>query len=139
SHKRQLTRTRTTDEADPSWSPDRKEIVFAVTRPAAQRGIWVLGADGGQRRQLTSGADGDPSWSPDGSEIAFDRYDAGTQTLGIFVLQMSGGPPMRLPSDPGVSDLQSDWSPDGSRILFTSDRPDTFQLDLWTMNADGSG
>ena len=138
SHKQRLTRTAGIDETDPAWSPDGKEIVFAVTRPAAQQGIWIVEADGTQRRQLTTGADADPSWSPDGSEIAFDRRDAATQIFNIFVVPAAGGTPTDLSTDPGVSDLQPDWSPDGSRILFSSDRPDTFQLDLWTMNPYGS-
>lgn len=138
SHQRPLTRTRHVDETDPGWSPDGKEIVFAVTRPASQRGIWAIGIDGRHRQQLTAGADDDPSWSPDGSEIAFDRYDASTQIFNVFVIPSGGGTPTDLGSDPGISDLQPAWSPDGSRILFTSDRPDTFRLDLWTMSPDGS-
>ena len=138
SHKHRLTRTPGVDETDPAWSPDGKEIVFAVSRPAAQQGIWIIGADGTQRRQLTNGADADPSWSPDGSELAFDRSDAATEIVNIFVVPAGGGAPTDLSNDPGISDLQPDWSPDGSRILFTSDRPDTFQLDLWTMSPDGT-
>jgi Tol biopolymer transport system component len=137
SHKLPLTHTTQVEESDPDWSPDGKEIVFAATGRGAE-GIFLIGTDGSQRRQLTSGADGDPSWSPGGSEIAFDRYDAGTQTFSIFVVPAGGGTPKDLSTGPGISDLQPDWSPDGSRILFVSDRPDTFQLDLWTMNADGS-
>jgi TolB protein len=37
-----------------------------------------------------------------------------------------------------VSELDPARSPNGRRILFVSDRPDTVQLDLWVMNADGS-
>jgi len=31
------------------------------------------------------------------------------------------------------------WSPDGARIVFDSDRDDLGNLDVWEMNADGSG
>jgi dipeptidyl aminopeptidase/acylaminoacyl peptidase len=100
-----------------------------------------VGANGRGRRRLTNGADSNPSWSPDGTEIAFDRYDDPTQTFNIFVVPAGGGTPTDLSGGfhpGGISDLQPDWSPDGSRILFTSDRPDTFRSDLWTMNPDGS-
>ncbi len=137
-HERRLTRTTGIDETDPGWSPDGREIVFAVTRPASQEGIWVIGVDGSGRHQLTTGADSGPSWSPDGSEIAFTRYDATTATAGIFVVPSGGGTPTSLSTTPGISDFGPDWSPDGSRILFASDRPDTFQSDLWTMKSDGS-
>lgn len=138
SHQRRLTRTAGIDETDPAWSPDGKDIVFSVMRPASLEGIWVIGVDGRHRRQVTSGTDANPSWSPDGARIAFDRYDSTTQISNIFVVPAGGGTPTNLSSVPGISDLQPAWSPDGSRILFTSDRPDTFQLDLWVMNADGS-
>jgi TolB protein len=143
SNKRQLTHTPGVDEADPAWSPDGKEIVFDIDRDpvtqSPQQGIWVVGVDGRDRRRLTSGADGDPSWSPDGTEIAFDRYDDATQTFNVFVVPAGGGTPIDISTDPpGLSDLQPVWSPDGGRILFTSDRPDSFRLDLWTMNSDGS-
>jgi len=137
-HKRQLTSTPGIDEMYPAWSPDGKEIAFAVTKPALLESIWVVGVDGRNRRQLTSGTDANPSWSPDGTEIAFGRHDGTTQIDNILVVPAAGGTPTDISSDPGISDLQPDWSPDGSRILFTSDRPDTFQLDLWTMKPDGS-
>lgn len=69
SHQRKLTYTKRVAEEDPAWSPDGKQIVFAVESPASLKGIWVVGADGRNRRQLTSGADESPSWSPNGTEI----------------------------------------------------------------------
>jgi Tol biopolymer transport system component len=137
-HRRDLTSTAQVDEIDPAWSADGKEIAFAVEQPAAEQGIWVIGADGQGTRRLTSGDDTQPSWSPDGSQIAFQRDDTATETDSIFVVPAAGGPPTALSTDPGASDLEPAWSPDGTRILFVSDRPDMVQLDLWVMNADGS-
>jgi len=143
SHPRPLTRTANVREFAPGWSPDGKQIVFAVTHPVSLAGIWVIDADSQNRRQLTNGDDTHPSWSPDGSQIAFERYDASTQIYTILVVPTAGGAPTPLSDNaPGFSDLQPDWSPDGSRIIFASDRtdqPEPFELDLWVMNADGSG
>jgi TolB protein len=138
-NKQPLTRTQHIDENAPAWSPDGKEIAFGVDKPAAQQGIWVIGANGQNREQLTTGADGDPSWSPDGSTIAFERYDAATQVHRIFTVPTGGGSPTLLSTTPGFSDLAPAWSPNGRRILFSSDRPDLVQLDLFVMNPDGSG
>jgi len=91
-----------------------------------------MGVDGRGRKQLTSGDDSSPSWSPDGSTIAFARASS------IFVVPAAGGTPTSLGSDPQASDSEPVWSPDGTKILFSSFRPDTLELDLWVMNADGS-
>jgi TolB protein len=144
-HLHRLTWTKRIEEGSPRWSPDGKQITFAVedelTHASPAHGIWVLGADGHGRRRLTDDFDTSPAWSPDGSEIAFDRFDPATETEGIYVVPAAGGTPTRLsaPAQPGgISDVRPAWSPDGSRILFASDRPDTFRLDLWVMNPDGS-
>jgi Tol biopolymer transport system component len=141
-HQRPLTSTAGVDELDPSWSPTGKEVVFAVSSPASLHGLWVIGSDGSDRRQLTTGVDTGPSWSPDGSRVAFTRGEA------IWIVPAAGGTPTQVTS-PGTDsdgepyfDGDPRWSPDGSRILFVSDRGDPAesadQLDLWVMNADGS-
>jgi Tol biopolymer transport system component len=144
-HERPLTTTATIDESDPAWSPDGKELAFSVQKPTAQYGIWVMGVDGQNRHRLTTGEDDSPSWSPDGTEIAFSRMTSSPSTgpiEQIYVVAASGsGPPVDLTNDLSVDDLSPSWSPDGSRILFSSDRPsaeNATQLDLWTMNSDGS-
>ncbi len=54
----------------PTWSPDGKQIAFLVNDgavPQAQPGIWIMNADGSERRRL--GAFGRPLWSTDGKQI----------------------------------------------------------------------
>jgi Tol biopolymer transport system component len=145
SHLRRLTRTKHILEESPAWSPDGKQIAFVVRASdddaSPEPGIWLIGAHGSDRHRFTTGADGSPSWSPDGSRIAFDHLDEASDTNGIYVMPAAGGTPTRLSAPPqpdGTSDLEPAWSPDGRRILFTSDRPDTFEYDLWVMNTDGS-
>lgn len=139
SHRRRLTSTSQVSELQPSWSPDGTQVVFAVEKPAALKGIWVVGVDGHGRVQLTNGVDSTPSWSPDGSKIAFTRSNPADQTSAIYVVPATGGTATDLTNDPNVSDFEPDWSPDGHRIVFTSDRANAFEIDLWVMNADGSG
>jgi Tol biopolymer transport system component len=77
-------------DAAPSWSPDEREIVFVSDR-SGKRQLWVMDAEGGAPRLLTSHvvpgslggwAEGRilPQWSSDGKSIAFiavaDRGDA---------------------------------------------------------------
>jgi Tol biopolymer transport system component len=54
----------------PTWSPDGKQIAFLLNGgavPEAQPGIWIMKADGSERRRL--GAFGRPLWSPDGKQL----------------------------------------------------------------------
>lgn len=144
-HRRPLTSTAAVDEIEPAWSPDGKELAFAVDRPSAQHGIWIVGADGRNRKQLTTGDDVRPSWSPDGAEIAFERLNQSPSTgafTEIDIVPAAGGPTMTLTNDPGSNDLSPSWSPEGGKILFSSDRgvdpASAVQVDLWVMSADGS-
>jgi Tol biopolymer transport system component len=146
SHKQRLTFTREIDESDPAWSPNGTAIAFTVTRPGRLGGIWIMDADGRHRRALVAGGRfGSPSWSPDGREIAYEAdLSSSTPTrvpVQIYVLQTSGGSPTKLTNETrGIGDLEPTWSPDGRKILFSSDRgdPANGQLDLWTMNPDGT-
>ncbi len=69
------------------WSPDGKSIVFAeaVAVGGAGSTIWIIGADGRNRRKLipTPGIQADnfvihrsrPRWSPDGKQIVFTEME----------------------------------------------------------------
>ena len=69
----------------PSWSPDGTRVAFAgqSRRDAEREGtedetdrsdVYVVGADGGGLRRLTSTHDaGAPVWSPDGRAMVFRR------------------------------------------------------------------
>jgi dipeptidyl aminopeptidase/acylaminoacyl peptidase len=56
---------------NPSYAPDGTHLAYAGQAPGSAQGIYVIGADGTDARQLTSGYDLDPVWSPDGTKIAF--------------------------------------------------------------------
>jgi TolB protein len=49
---------------EPSFSPDGQRIAYSVKRGKASQ-VWVMNAEGGQRRQLThEGNNSAPDWSP---------------------------------------------------------------------------
>src|SRR5262249_37306999 len=56
----------------PTFSPDDRRIAFLLHpdgEPGSQPGIWVMRADGSERRRV--GEFGAPFWSPDGREFLF--------------------------------------------------------------------
>jgi TolB protein len=126
------------------------EIAFTVNRDGFGE-IWVMNADGGNRRQLTeSGAaavdasgSGSPAWSPDGELIAYSSSGEAVaedqRDLDIYVMRADGSEMRRLTSD-RVPDGAPAWSPDGARIAFAHTRGQGAEgLDgvIVVMDADG--
>jgi Tol biopolymer transport system component len=101
-------------EADPCWSPDGTEIVFASDR-AGTMDLWIVRADAsldGQARQLTrgKGAEAGPAWSPDGRQIAFLDEEAN-----VHVVEAAGGEPRLLRKTVGGAGIPS-WSSDSEHL-----------------------
>jgi Tol biopolymer transport system component/C-terminal processing protease CtpA/Prc len=119
-------RTITVGAEQPSWSPDGKKIAFQL------RGdIWVMPAEGGSARQLTSGSAIDewPRFSPDGRSIAFFSDRSGNKD--IWMMSASGGRAVQITSH-AKDDFFHDFSPDGRTLVFCSDR--SGNKDIWTID-----
>ncbi|MGA7617108.1 MAG: PDZ domain-containing protein [Thermoanaerobaculia bacterium] len=93
--------------------------------------IWVVGADGGTARRLTShpGLELFPKFSPDGKSIAFVGDYNGTRQ--VYVISVDGGQPRQLtyyndvgpmPPRGGVDNRVVGWTPDGKSVLFLAHR-----------------
>jgi Tol biopolymer transport system component len=62
---------------DPSWSPDGREVLYAIDPgpgPPGDKAVMVVGADGRDPQLLVDGAYL-PVWSPDGQQIAYETTD----------------------------------------------------------------
>ena len=99
-----------------TWSPDGASIAF-VSQRAGDVAIWLMDADGGNKRKLALGRE--PAWSPDGNKIVFvsSDYDDNDE---IYVVNADGTNRVRLTNQPKYDWFPS-WSPDGGRILFCSE------------------
>lgn len=156
--------------AIPAWSPHGGQILFSST--AALDGsdalngtgvgnLWIMNADGSDRRPLTNLTVGGfsthffSSWSPDGAKIAFHSNRAldGSDALNdgfsenLWLMNADGTDLQPLTNYTTAGSINGpSFSPDGSMIAFNStydltgaDAPNgDYQYNLWVINADGS-
>jgi TolB protein len=129
----------------PSWSPDGREIAFVrgarLNRNDATMDVYVVAAEGGEPRRLTSSREFDetPAWSRDGRRIAFARSTFESQFTGktsIYVVERDGTGERLLLEHQLFSAYSSSlsWSPDGRTIAFqTSLTAGCFDIALLTV------
>ncbi|MGH9317090.1 MAG: hypothetical protein ACRD1P_08290 [Thermoanaerobaculia bacterium] len=124
------------------WSRDGKQIAFGDRDSQGLLHVYAINADGSGRRQVTHfpASDGNaqmPSWSPDNRMLAV-QATAKDQPGHIWIVDAATGDAKKLAahSEPYADEVPA-WFPDGKRIAFQSNR--TGHMEIWVMNADGSG
>ncbi len=94
----------------PRWSPDGKTLVYLGTKRGLtdlettmeDEHVWVIGADGRNRRELGAAIDNrqeDPIWTPDGASVLFNVQERGETHL--YRMPLDGGTPERVVADRG--------------------------------------
>jgi len=120
-----MTRLTATESAEyrPRWSPDGKTIVYQATKRGLtdlettmeDTHVWLMNADGSNRRELTSMIDnrqGAPSWSPDGNAIYFTVLERGNVRL--YRMPIAGGQPEVIVNDRGSVGA---WSVSSNNVI----------------------
>jgi acylaminoacyl-peptidase len=117
--------------------------------PAGHTQLFVLPAEGGTPRQLTSGPynhGGPPSWSPDGRTLFFssnrhEGWEYEPANSEIYAVSLDGGAAIAITDHLGP-DNGPVVSPDGDMIAFLGydEEYQGYQVtNLYVMNRDGSG
>src|SRR2546427_4298154 len=112
---------------DPQISPDGKKIIYVRRFADAMTdrrysNLWIINADGGDHRALTTGnrSDSSPRWSPDMTRIAYVSDADGRAQ--IYVRWMDTGQTARITNLDQAPDA-IEWSPDGRMISFSALAP----------------
>lgn len=117
---------------EPSFSPDRSEIVFA-----SGGDLWTVNARGGDAHLLVSHAASEsrPLFSPDGARLAFVSTRTGNGD--IYVLTLASGQLTRVTFD-DVNDQLDAWSRDGNWLYYSSSSRDVSGMsDEWRVASQG--
>ena len=142
----QLRRPTSSEDQQPVWSPDGKQIAFqrenSIDNPVGHRAIFVVNAAGGEVRRLTPwrlDAGDHPDWSPDGKRIVFRSATFKFTASNLWTVRRDGTGLKQLTRLPATNQLLSaSYSPDGHWIVF-SKTGHAGLPDLFAMRPDGTG
>jgi eukaryotic-like serine/threonine-protein kinase len=103
------------DTGTPRWSPDGRWLAFD-SNEAGNPNIYVISAEGGSPRRLTTGPSGNymPSWSPDGKMIYFKSDFSGSDQ--IWSIPVAAGPATQITRSGACEAFPS---PDGKLLYYT--------------------
>lgn len=142
-----LTRSRGYD-AEGSYSPDGRLVVFASNRhaygrgapqdPSAEMDIYLMAADGSGPRRLTEapGYDGGPFFSADGSRICWRRFSLDGSTAEIFTMRTDGSDPRQL-TRLGAMSWAPFFHPSGDYLIFSTNLQGHANFELYLVDAEG--
>lgn len=149
------------DDAQPQFSPDGRELVFASNRTADRErntvaDIHVAAVEGGAVRRVSDerGSYGNPRFSPDGREIACygvaKAIGSSAKNVRVFLFAAAGGAGRdltegwdRTVGSTVMSDMRAQaptlpptWTSDGTRILFVGSDQGT--ANVYSVSAKGA-
>ena len=118
----------------PTWSPNRKNLVYTAYRQRKQQ-IMRRALATGQEKVLVEPASLNitPTFSPDGQSLTYASAQEGNSDIFNINLDNMG---VKQMTSHRSADLSPSWSPDGRQLAFTSDRGGRPQV--YIMDADGS-
>lgn len=111
-------------EWQPRWSPDGQWLVYVSEQPVegtepavVKPELWLVGADGNNKRRLTNYAEGaafNPRWSPRGDRIAF-IHESLEQRLMIMPFDGTASPTPVTAQEAMILDYT--WRPTGQHLI----------------------
>ncbi|HET6408237.1 MAG TPA: hypothetical protein VFG14_10185 [Chthoniobacteraceae bacterium] len=144
-------------DAEASFSPDGKQIVFCSLRsayeqklsdddkarlerdPASFGEIYLMNADGSNVRRLTNtlGYDGGPFFSPDGQRIIWRRFDEKGMNADVYTMKTDGTDVHRMTDFKSMS-WAPYYHPSGKYVIFTSNKHGFENFELFIVDTEGT-
>jgi Tol biopolymer transport system component len=120
----------------PEYTPDGKQIVFASQAGGLVSAVWIMNADGSNKRRLTDAPleAGGPDISPDAKRVAFYSQQNTPRPAAVWVMNVDGSSQQRLTR----GGLYAIYSPDGTKLVFAKGTLASGPINLYTMNPDGT-
>jgi Tol biopolymer transport system component len=132
----------------PAYAADRKQLLFnhVELQQGREKGVaepsWKLCSADLETSVLTEYGDGfSPSYAPGKNRAVAVRLNDSTQTTELWLIDLATGARSRLFGKPGQGVADPAVSPDGKVVAFvtmTEDSNTPANLDIYTMNMDGS-
>ena len=130
-------------DAEGSYSPDGKQIVFCSNRSGKDNlELYIMDADGNNVRKLTDAPgcyNGGPFFSPDGKKVIFRSDRKKKDHLQIYVINVDGTGEKALTNDLGWVYWAPYWYKDSKHIIYTAadhTQPRRPNYDLYWMNIE---
>jgi len=143
-------------DAEGSYSPDGRWVVFASNRQAYDRDLsddelkqleidpaffaelYIMRAEGGEARRLTNadGYDGGPFFTPDGERVVWRRFDGAGLIADIWTIKTDGSDARQLTDFESMS-----WAPyphpSGAYFVFTTNKHGFENFELFIVDSVG--
>ncbi|WP_210512409.1 amidohydrolase family protein [Natronogracilivirga saccharolytica] len=124
-------------DMQPRYSPDGEIIAFTSDRGGGDN-IWLMNADGSDRRAITDESFrllSSPFWTPDGDYIVARKHFTGTRSLGageIWMYHVQGGTGLQLTEKESWTSDQNEpaVSADGRWLYYSFSGPFDYNRDV---------
>ena len=115
-HGRRITDSQTI-AITPVWSPNGKKIAYTVMpapgKESSDAGVYIVDADGSQKKRVTGLSTYGVSWSPDGTKLLLQVIGA------VYLVDAEGGDPVKI-RVPTNDLLDATFTPDAEEVMFRS-------------------
>lgn len=140
--------TRDGYDAEASWSPDGRHILYTRLEPGSSDGdLWVYDTTSETHTELVAqpGYDGGPFFSPDGTRICYRSDRRGDKALQLFIAELAfdgTGAVTGIAREIPITDNQHvNWAPfftpDGSMLFYATSEVSHSNYEIFATDAGG--